>query len=326
MSSAGQGSMSFSQKNEPAPAPGPPFLATSADNGLSVDAITGKIVFGDNTGGILGQLLNNREIQMNTRSLSLLNGQLLNINSLNPFIAGFTSSSFQTVLSSMIQINHNGGNNGLVITRATNDNNSANFNFYHTRGGNNAATLGALVDGDGIGFIGSRGVCADGISVQAATQFITRGVTTNPVGTWGVGVPPVNRIGGLFDLITTNLAGVASNRLRIFPNGEFSFVDLPVGAIIPRLNGMMVQVYGTAGIQTSLNVGAIANNNALAVLELTSTTKGFLPARMTAVQGTALAVGAAEDGLQIHVTTVNATFSAVGPYWWNNALGLWVAM
>lgn len=40
---------------------GPPFPVTSARNGLSVDG-AGKIVLGDNVGGVLSTLLNNREI------------------------------------------------------------------------------------------------------------------------------------------------------------------------------------------------------------------------------------------------------------------------
>jgi len=74
MSSAGQGSFSMSNKNEPAGSPGPPFLPTSADNGLSVDAITGRIVFGDDIGGVLAQFLSPREIEMNGNQFQFLNG------------------------------------------------------------------------------------------------------------------------------------------------------------------------------------------------------------------------------------------------------------
>lgn len=51
---------------------GPPFVATSAANGVSVDPVTGKIVLGDQTGGVLSTLLNNRVIPMATFSLQLL--------------------------------------------------------------------------------------------------------------------------------------------------------------------------------------------------------------------------------------------------------------
>lgn len=60
-------SLSTSQKREITPAPGPPgppFEADSANNGLSVDAVSGKIVLGNDVGDVLApaQLLSNREI------------------------------------------------------------------------------------------------------------------------------------------------------------------------------------------------------------------------------------------------------------------------
>lgn len=59
------GSMQVAQKKEPVPAPGPPFVATSADNGLSVNtAGAGEIVLGNDQGdaAMPARLLNNREI------------------------------------------------------------------------------------------------------------------------------------------------------------------------------------------------------------------------------------------------------------------------
>lgn len=53
---------------------GPPFPATAADNGLSVDAGTGRIVLGNDTGGNAAQLLNNREIILNGFSLKMPDG------------------------------------------------------------------------------------------------------------------------------------------------------------------------------------------------------------------------------------------------------------
>lgn len=49
------------QSVSPAP-PGPPFVSTSAVNGTSVDPVTGKIVMGNDIGGVSAQLLSNREI------------------------------------------------------------------------------------------------------------------------------------------------------------------------------------------------------------------------------------------------------------------------
>lgn len=61
----GQGSVSISQKQDP-PGSGP-FAAGAANNGLSVDTVTGKIVFGNDqtfTQGGTAKLLNNREIDL----------------------------------------------------------------------------------------------------------------------------------------------------------------------------------------------------------------------------------------------------------------------
>src|ERR1700693_1537927 len=64
--SINQGSINVQQKQKPFPPPGPPFVITSANNGLSVDPVSGKIVLGQDIGqaGDPAQLLNAREIPM----------------------------------------------------------------------------------------------------------------------------------------------------------------------------------------------------------------------------------------------------------------------
>lgn len=57
----------------PAGPPGPPFLPTSADNGLSVDPVTGRIVFGNDLGGNLADLLSDREISMQGFLFQMMN-------------------------------------------------------------------------------------------------------------------------------------------------------------------------------------------------------------------------------------------------------------
>lgn len=71
--STGQGSLSYAPR--PIPANGPPFPVNSANNGLSIDPITGKIVFGQSVGAVgdPAQLLNSREIEQNFFNIEFKN-------------------------------------------------------------------------------------------------------------------------------------------------------------------------------------------------------------------------------------------------------------
>jgi hypothetical protein len=81
-SSYGQGSIANQPKARAIPAPGPPFVPTSADNGLSVDAVTGRIVLGNDVGGTGAELLSDREILFEAAT-----GRILNfVNELGDFI------------------------------------------------------------------------------------------------------------------------------------------------------------------------------------------------------------------------------------------------
>ena len=64
----------FSPHKKAVPPPGPPFAANSADNGCSVDPVSGKIVLGNNETGLadLAQLLSNREIALQNFFLRLM--------------------------------------------------------------------------------------------------------------------------------------------------------------------------------------------------------------------------------------------------------------
>jgi hypothetical protein len=71
--STGNGPISTNQKKEQT---GAPFVAGSADNGLSVDVLTGRIVLGNDFTGIAGagQLLSNREIFTNGFLVNFVDG------------------------------------------------------------------------------------------------------------------------------------------------------------------------------------------------------------------------------------------------------------
>lgn len=71
MASSAQRQGSFSVGSRTIP-PGAPFPVTSADNGLSVDPVTGRIVLGNDIGGTTAMLLSAREIDFNANSLQFI--------------------------------------------------------------------------------------------------------------------------------------------------------------------------------------------------------------------------------------------------------------
>lgn len=79
--------------------------------------------------------------------------------------------------------------------------------------------------------------------------------------------------------------------------------------------GFRLDVNGTARVQSTLKVGAATAQNASAVLDVESTTQGFLPPRMTTAQRDAIATPAA--GLIIYNTTDNKHQGYDGTNWNN---------
>lgn len=80
---------------------------------------------------------------------------------------------------------------------------------------------------------------------------------------------------------------------------------------------MRIEGTGSSGVR-SLLIGTTTIDNS-AVLNIVSTTQGFLPPRMTATQGSAISSPA--EGLLIYVTNTNATFTAKG--WWGYDGAAW---
>lgn len=75
------------------------------------------------------------------------------------------------------------------------------------------------------------------------------------------------------------------------------------------------QIMGAMKVATGTLAAAVAS----AQLEVTSTTKGFLPPRMTATQASAISSPA--EGLMVYVTDTNGTFLAKG--WWGYDGAAW---
>ena len=80
--------------------------------------------------------------------------------------------------------------------------------------------------------------------------------------------------------------------------------------------------FGSSSMYTTTDALGVQTNaapDASASLEIKSTTKGFLPPRMTATQGSSISSPA--EGLMIYVTNTNGTFTAKG--WWGYDGAAW---
>jgi hypothetical protein len=77
--------------------------------------------------------------------------------------------------------------------------------------------------------------------------------------------------------------------------------------------GFRLDVNGTARVQSTLKVGAATATNSSSVLDLESTTLGFLPPRMTTTQRNAIASPA--TGLVVYDTTLNKLYVRTASSW-----------
>jgi hypothetical protein len=119
-----------------------------------------------------------------------------------------------------------------------------------------------------------------------------------------------NAAGAYSNFSLTNAAGSLRAKLNNDgPNGTLTLYQNATGYIF--LNG--AQSGNNSYIATALSIGNQSAANASSILELTSTTKGFLPPRMTTTQRNAISSPAA--GLMVYDTTLNAMFYFNGTIW-----------
>jgi len=132
--------------------------------------------------------------------------------------------------------------------------------------------------------------------------------------------------------------GTTNNGNRLNVNGNISAANfVPTAAVNYGLglNGTQLMLSGTGGVYfqdfgqgtqhlysahagTKISTsGGARTLTASAALEVTSTTKGFLPPRMTGTQAAAIASKA--EGLMVYVTDTTGGFAAKGWYGWNGA-------
>lgn len=121
---------------------------------------------------------------------------------------------------------------------------------------------------------------------------------------------------GLVTTFAANLFNVyADGRVILNPaaSGVTASAKLLIGTSTDA--GFRLDVNGTARVQSTLKVGAATTQNASAVLDVESTTRGFLPPRMTTAQRDLIATPAA--GLIIYNTSTN-THQGYNGTTWNN--------
>jgi hypothetical protein len=110
---------------------------------------------------------------------------------------------------------------------------------------------------------------------------------------------------------TTTLDVYGNGRIRDGVSLAYTSGNVQIGTTTD--SGFRLDVNGTARVQSTLKVGAATAQNGSAVLDIESTTRGFLPPRMTTAQRDAIASPA--QGLQIFNTTTTKTETYDGTTW-----------
>mgnify|MGYP000334855647 CR=1 FL=1 len=111
--------------------------------------------------------------------------------------------------------------------------------------------------------------------------------------------------------LASNSIGLASHGTQLFL-GSSGYMTFNAGGLTTTDEAMRITSSKNIGIGTS-------TPSASAILDLTSTTKGFLPPRMTATQASAISSPA--QGLLLFVSDTNGTFTSVG--WWGYNGSTW---
>jgi hypothetical protein len=186
------------------------------------------------------------------------------------------------------------------------------------------------------------GIINSNVAVAGKYGYVVAQTGLASSGFGGIGAPSINT-SGQFDLIYGRNSGTGTIRAHLMTNtgGTASYVwsDQTTGqGWLASFRGgaserslhfnstsydSAFSIRGTDGkakFRNNLNVGDGTYPVASAALQVTSTTQGFLPPRMTATQGSAISSPA--EGLIIYVTDTNGTFTAKGWWGWDGAAWL----
>jgi len=110
--------------------------------------------------------------------------------------------------------------------------------------------------------------------------------------------------------LASNSIGLTSYGTQLFL-GSSGYMTFNAGGLTPTDEAMRITSSKNIGIGTS-------TPSASAILDLTSTTKGFLPPRMTATQASAISSPA--KGLILYATDTNGTFTSAGLWMYNGTI------
>lgn len=236
---------------------GAPFPAGAANNGLSVDPISGKIVLGNNAGAVTAALLSNREIPINGFYIDLTAGIGVGIRFQNGSIEMNTASGAQMII----------------------DENA--FQLYRVP----ATGPAALILNDGTLQV-QQGMDGTGVYVlvsNVAGQFGSYDVAN---GNWQVGLNPgfpffngakLEVVGNItYDIFVNNTSGAVSidrinDRGKLFTNenGASTFqlptvsgADVGVHFMFATVQSSSLTVVADAGNQIEIgNVASLAGGN-----------------------------------------------------------------
>jgi hypothetical protein len=220
---------------------------------------------------------------------------------------GNSYGSYTSALAHGVELNTNVGISGTLDVGGD----SSIIYLWRSGGRGNGSAIGCSWFSPSFGHLwfGTGPSTKQMILVQSTGNLLLN--TTTDAG-FRLDVNGTARVQGRFSLTTgqfLTVSGTVTNGLYA-PNVDTLQIynrNIPVSTIYSTGSE------SSFGIQIAYNSASTPPNNSTSILELTSTTKGFLPPRMTTVEKTAIASPA--TGLVVYDTTLNKLAVYTGAAW-----------
>jgi len=164
-----------------------------------------------------------------------------------------------------------------------------------------------------------------GTSGNGTERMRIRAGGTLAIGHTGEDYAALDIGGGSFSnaIYVADAKGIVMNGGSILLNGGTFKSNINTNFGTDGSDNMFFQVAGGSKMiianSNGVSIGASTTPASSAILDVVSTTKGFLPPRMTATQASAISTPA--QGLMLFVTNTNGTFTSVG--WWGYNGSTW---